>query len=173
MPDEGTSPTSSEPVERDTGLYALYRRAPANAEDVPPRRPWLLAGGALLCALLVAVGSFGPWRRTERRSETETLFGVQTDGLLALVAAAVATVALLVVLARPGPGIARWVALSALGLCALIGAADWFVQATEELGYEGTNRGSFETGWGLVLVTAAGAAGTVCAFFLVRRLDDL
>lgn len=172
MPDED-APRRPAPSEQ-SGVDAFARLREAASERRAPTRPMLPIAAALLCAGLVAAGSLGPWlqRRRGLGRPVETLDGFRLDGELSLMGAVVAAVALVVVLARPGVGIAAWVALGGLAGAAGVGVADWLVLDTAGPGYVGQTRGaSYEVAWGLILVTAAGLVGTACAALVLRRLD--
>lgn len=130
--------------------------------------------GALVCAVLVVVGSLGPTlpRRRGLGRPFETLDGLRVDGEVSLLGAVVAAVTLLVVLARPGAGIAGWIALGGSVCAAAVGVPDWFVLDTAAQGFVGQTRdASDEVSWGPVLVTAAGQVGIVFAILVLQRLE--
>ena len=154
--------------------YRRYRQALAAGGAAPPRAPRRLAIAAILCATLVILGSWGPWLRIDARlAPVDTLRGLETNGTLTLYAAVVAIVALSVVLVRPALGLAAWVALGALGLCALVGAGNWLDMSTLRDGYQALYPGAeARLGWGVVTVALAGAAGSLFAVQIVRHLGD-
>ena len=145
----------------------------ARQATAPVRRPTVAASGALARPVPVAVGSMGPWQRQRPRAlrEVETLSGLRTDGAPAPIGAMVAVVALLVVLARPARG-AAWFALAGLGVSAVTGTANRLFLATAKLAIEAQSQSAtFDIAWGLLLVTAAGASGTLSAALVVRQTD--
>jgi hypothetical protein len=89
-------------LEPDVESFRRYRDELTPGGVPAPSRPWLPAIGVLGCAAAVLVGSFGPWVITREDGVLETVHGVETDGVLSLVGAVVAIVALFVVVARPG-----------------------------------------------------------------------
>jgi hypothetical protein len=160
-------------VEPKVYLYGRYRRAVAQNEGMPALPPVVPAGAALVCAVLVVLGSLGPWLRgRDVGAAPETLPGYRTDGVLALVAGIVAVGALLWMLVRRESGAAAWVAAGALGLGALVGGASWVVLDTGAAGYEALNTGaSVEVAVGLATVTLPAVVGFGCAVLVVRRLE--
>jgi hypothetical protein len=126
-----------------------------------PLLPLAVAG----CALLVVVGSLGPWARVW----FITANGTDGDGIITLLLGVAAGFFTIVRLARPGPGVGM-MALAGLALLAagVIGAIDWndvagITSETEEYG------DLVQVGWGLVLMTIAGFAGAGLAFVQLFR----
>lgn len=154
--------------------FADYRRVATEREAAAASRPLVPAAIATVCALLVAVGSFGPWlhQRLGRGRPLETTGGLALDGWLSLTGAAVALVALLVLLLRPTAAPAAWTAVAGLALGVVVGAANWLLLDTTAPAFVRETPGaSHEVGWGLLLVVAAGLLGVAASIVLVRRLD--
>lgn len=130
----------------------------------------------LVCAVLVVVGSFGPWmyheRVTQSSSESWILYGGRNDGVFSGLFAAVAIVALLITVLSPDTGFAAWVACGALVLCAVTGLFDWLFYGPRERSLEPGQIGEIvRIDWGLKLVGIAGAVGAVTTFFAARALN--
>ena len=163
--------------ESDPTTYQSYLRAVEREEARPaPRRPRLLAALALMCAVLVIVGSFGPWMHFERVSETvpdrSTLHGTSTDGVFAMLFAGVAIVALLIALFKLGSEVAAWFAFGGLLLSAVIGLFDWLTFDLSEQSLEPGERGRIvRVEWGVKLVGLAGTTGAIVTFFIARQLN--
>lgn len=123
-----------------------------------------LAALAVICAALVIAGGFGPWFHFET-PQPHTLYGAQTDGLVAIIAAVVAAITLVVALVRTRASVAAWTSLVAFVICALTGLVNWLALAPASSGT------GVETRWGVAVVTLAGLAGTICAFIIACRLN--
>ena len=134
----------------------------------------LLAALALLIAVFVVAGAFGPWMHFEDAGgNTGTQRGVQTDGAVVVIAGVVAIVAFAVALARPGNYRAALIGLIAVAASALVGAYSWMIFDQAIPAYEGTGRITHaETGWGLPVSTAAGVAATLVAVAHLRRVEN-
>ncbi|MGH2535102.1 MAG: hypothetical protein ACRDJW_22800 [Thermomicrobiales bacterium] len=158
----------------DVSAYQRYRRADEAGASDAPRRPGMSAIAALICAALIAVGSWGPWLHFERRGvPTDTLRGLETDGALSLVAGVVAFVAIATVLTRSTAELAAWVGLIAVVLGALIGVGSWLDMGTFADGYGVVSPGrEAKVGWGPVVVTVAGAIGTCFAYRVLQHVRD-
>lgn len=127
-----------------------------------PLRLWWIAASALL----VCIGSFGPWAKVLFVSAG----GLDGDGWITLVAG-LAALALLAVYARaasrPRPAWPLLVVLVAGAIATAVGLYDWVNIETaidDELFSDAVS-----VGWGLVLVTFAGASLVLAAAVTLAR----
>lgn len=137
------------------------------AQQPPPRPLALRPIFAALAALLVVVGSLGPWVRV--------LFfevsGTDTDGVITLILGLIAGALLLVRIARPDER--RWL-LVIIAPCFLVSAAigicDWVnLERVPDTGEENPLQISVQIGWGLVVMTISAMVGSLLALSLILR----
>ena len=132
----------------------------------PDWRKQQAAIAALIASALVLIGSFGPWA---------TFFGLSVsgtsgDGKVTLVCALIAASCLLARL-RSSSKLNRALPLIAglvLAGAALVGINDWS-NLQDVGGSDNPFSSAVGVGWGLVIVTLAGAVGAVFAFVSVFR----
>jgi hypothetical protein len=166
-------PPSAEPNPFPPPMDTFVRSG--ETATAPERRrlgfgPARLSLAAAACALLVVVGSVGPWVTLNMGAgrgsvELGTVRGTTGDGQLTLALGLVAAVAML--LRARWPARWRWLAWAApvpFVLAALAGGYDWWhlrrIAAVSFLkGMDFTTN----VGWGLVVVTLGAAAGGILA----------
>lgn len=132
----------------------------------------------MACAVAVVVRSLGPWlyrdrsSRTLGTSETDLMSRWDTDGLFALIFAAVAVVAIAVANIWPDSGWVAWVGFAGLGICALIGLYDWNMFGNLAESHEAAHPlNEADVAWGVITVAIAGPIGAVRAFLVARQLN--
>jgi hypothetical protein len=131
----------------------------------------ILAALTAIAALLVLVGSIGPWATV---LDLKTMSGMDTsDGAITLVAGIVAGVFTLLRVARPDRRTALMaVAFVAFLVAALLGLIDW-LDLRDMVGVTDLEQDPFfgeiaddiavNVGWGLVMLTVSAIAGTFLA----------
>ncbi len=124
------------------------------AAELPGPRALLLLLSILGLAMLVLVGSVGPWGRFV----LSTVSGLEGDGLLTLCLAAIASLMVVLRGLRLGPWTMA-VASGAFVLTAAVGIYHWI--NVDDLSSENDKLGDVVTvEWGLVMVTAAAIVGS-------------
>ena len=123
----------------------------------------------LLTAVLVALGSTRPWSRTSGEFfsgdiEVTYINGTSGDGQVTLAMGILAGVLILWRLwRRKSSGIFLAAAIVVLGIAGLVGVFNWSEIEKIPGIYRGTEeyfQFGFQPGWGLIVVTVAGFAGT-------------
>ena len=159
------------PTTPDDRLETIWRVAPYPSS----RRPWLLVGLTAFGIALVVASALGPWLTIERgpewAPEIERLRGFNTDGVFALVFAAVASALLLVALIRPDLWIFAAGAFVALVFCSMVGLFDWVIFDPMDIAYDsGRSIRAVHVEWGLKVLTVAAPAAALCCLLVVRAL---
>jgi len=125
--------------------------------NIRPAEPTPLAPMfAIGAAILVLVGSIGPWAKFFALTKS----GTDGDGQLTLILSLIAGGCVLArILRRDRRTLLMGIAAACFAISAIVGIYDWYDVETalpeNEFGFE------LEVGWGLVLVTIASIAGVI------------
>lgn len=152
--------TSEADAERlEEGIRATLKRAPrmsAVRSGTVSRDTLWLPLGMLACAALIVVGSLGPWAE----ATIVTVNGTDWDGDLTIMFGIVAGASSGLLLRQPWRrGWTLKLITIAFALAALVGLVDW-VDVGRVIDETGLN---VRAGWGLMLMTVAGAIGVALA----------
>lgn len=146
-------------------MYVARRsRAYVRRPSAALRRLWI--GLTFVCALLVAIGSLGPWVVWERPSRVATLTwtesGYTSSGLFTLVFAIGAIVMLMLAVYGWDLSALAWGTFGLMTLAAITGLFEWLLIADMR---------EMQPGWGMLLVGQAGLVGAISAWLAARALN--
>jgi hypothetical protein len=144
-------------------LAAAPLGTPGGALGIVGRAASWLPLGMLVCALLVVVGSFGPWAKTP----FHTVSGFDWDGSITLIFGVIAGALAVILMLQPWRrGWVLGLLMATFGLAALVGLTDWMDvgRVIEDIGIDA------RVSWGLQLMTvAAGIGFTLASIQYMRR----
>ena len=153
----------------------VHREALQSRSRFDPARQ-LPVGLAVMSAVIVTIGSVGPWIHWERHSPTApaawTEYGFTSSGIFSLIFAVAATVTLILTFRNEDSAFLAWVAFALLVLCAATGLFEWLTIADMPESPSPT-RTEMRPGWGMITVGLAGLVGAGASFIAARTLDDV